>query len=154
MQKLGMYLFIYLFICCIQYFRSFIQIFFPFFRDIKKARLLLKSVISTNPKHAPGWIAAARLEEVAGKLAQARTIIAKGCEECPKNEDVWLEAARLNNQDAARTILANAVQHLPQSVKIWLHAVKLETDQKSQRKVLRRGIYVKILSHDLATFYT
>ena len=38
--------------------------------DIKKARLLLKSVITTNPKHAPGWIAAARLEEVAGKLVQ------------------------------------------------------------------------------------
>lgn len=32
--------------------------------DIKKARLLLKSVINTNPKHAPGWIAAARLEEL------------------------------------------------------------------------------------------
>ena len=49
--------------------------------DIKKARLLLKSVINTNPKHAPGWIAAARLEEVAGKLAQARELIMKvgGC---------------------------------------------------------------------------
>ena len=32
--------------------------------DIKKARLLLRSVINTNPKHAPGWIAAARLEEL------------------------------------------------------------------------------------------
>lgn len=32
--------------------------------DIKKARLLLKSVIQTNQKHAPGWIAAARLEEM------------------------------------------------------------------------------------------
>lgn len=40
--------------------------------DIKKARLLLKSVIQTNPRHAPGWIAAARLEEVAGKLQQVR----------------------------------------------------------------------------------
>ena len=38
--------------------------------DIKKARLLLKSVISTNPKHAPGWIAAARLEEPAARRAQ------------------------------------------------------------------------------------
>ena len=36
--------------------------------DIKKARLLLKSVITTNPHHGPGWIAAARLEELAGKL--------------------------------------------------------------------------------------
>ncbi len=34
--------------------------------DIKKARTLLKSVINTNPKHAPGWVAAARLEELAG----------------------------------------------------------------------------------------
>lgn len=64
--------------------------------DIKKARLLLNSVITTNPKHAPGWIAAARLEEVAGRPVQARNLIAKGCEQCPKNEDVWLEAARLN----------------------------------------------------------
>jgi pre-mRNA-processing factor 6 len=119
------------------------------FSDIKKARLLLNSVISTNPKHAPGWIAAARLEEVAGKLAQARSIIAKGCEECPKNEDVWLEASRLNNADNGRTILANAVRHLPQSVKIWLQAVKLETDIKAQRKVLRRGKYFQFFFFEL-----
>jgi len=43
--------------------------------DIKKARLLLKSVTSTNPGHGPGWIAAARLEEVAGKLVNARQVI-------------------------------------------------------------------------------
>lgn len=64
--------------------------------DIKKARLLLNSVITTNPKHAPGWIAAARLEEAAGRPVQARSIIAKGCQQCSKNEDVWLESARLN----------------------------------------------------------
>ena len=58
--------------------------------DIKKARTLLQSVISTNPKHAPGWIAACRLEEVANKLTAAKDIIARGCEECPRNEDVWL----------------------------------------------------------------
>ena len=63
--------------------------------DVKKARLLLKSVITTNPKHAPGWIAAARLEEVTGHVQMARNLIMRGCEVCPKNEDVWLEAARL-----------------------------------------------------------
>lgn len=62
---------------------------------MKKARLLLKSVINTNPKHAPGWIAAARLEEVTGRIQTARNTIMKGCEVCPKNEDVWLEAVRL-----------------------------------------------------------
>jgi pre-mRNA-processing factor 6 len=34
--------------------------------DIKQARQLLQNLIQTNPKHAPGWIAAASLE---GKLA-------------------------------------------------------------------------------------
>ena len=41
------------------------------------------------------WIASARLEEVTGKVQAARNLIMKGCEECPKSEDVWLEAARL-----------------------------------------------------------
>jgi hypothetical protein len=31
-------------------------------RDIKQARQLLQNLIQTNPKHAPGWIAAASLE--------------------------------------------------------------------------------------------
>ena len=63
--------------------------------DVKKARLLLKSVITTNPNHAPGWIAAARLEEVTGRMQTARNIIMRGCDVCPKNEDVWVESIRL-----------------------------------------------------------
>lgn len=108
--------------------------------DIKKARALLESVIKTNPKHAPGWIAAGRVEEVAGRQAVARKVIAAGCENCPKSEDVWLEAARLNIPQDARVILANAISHLPQSVKIWLKAVDLENDPKSKRRVLRKAI--------------
>ena len=36
--------------------------------DIKKARGLLKSVITTNPNSSSGWIAAARVEELDGKI--------------------------------------------------------------------------------------
>lgn len=108
--------------------------------DIKKARNLLRSVISTNPTHAPGWIAAARLEEVATKLAQARDLIAQGCEACPRNEDIWIEAARLNNPETAKTILANAVRHIPTSIKIWLLAKELEKDFDAQKRVLRRAL--------------
>ena len=43
--------------------------------DIKKARLLLKSVTTTNPRHAPGWIAAARLEEL---VRLRRTLVNAG----------------------------------------------------------------------------
>ena len=64
--------------------------------DIKRARLLFDSLIKSNPKHGPGWIAAACLEEHAGKMVAARKLIKQGCENCPKSEDVWLEAARLH----------------------------------------------------------
>lgn len=108
--------------------------------DIKKARLLLKSVIQTNPKHPPGWIAAARLEEVAGKIQVARQLITKGCEECPKNEDVWLEACRLSSPDEAKAVIAKGVKAIPNSVKLWMQAAKLEQDEESKSRVLRKGL--------------
>ncbi|XP_048138765.1 protein STABILIZED1-like [Rhodamnia argentea] len=52
--------------------------------DISKARLLLKGITQTNPKHPPGWIAAGRLEEGAGKIQASRQLVQKRCEECPK----------------------------------------------------------------------
>ncbi|KAG0250987.1 hypothetical protein DFQ27_009106 [Actinomortierella ambigua] len=108
--------------------------------DLKKARLLLRSVITTNPKHAPGWIAAARLEEHAGKIGDARQFIEKGCSECPKSEDIWLEAVRLNTVENAKKILSNAVREIRQSVKIWLKAVDLETETDAKKTVLRRAL--------------
>ena len=108
--------------------------------DIKKARLLLKSVIQTNPKHPPGWIAAARLEEVAGKIQVARKLIQKGCEECPKNEDVWLEACRLASPGEAKAVIARGVKAIPNSVKLWLQAAKLEQDDTNKSRVLRKGL--------------
>ncbi|CAK9227238.1 unnamed protein product [Sphagnum troendelagicum] len=108
--------------------------------DIKKARLLLKSVIQTNPKHAPGWIAAARLEEVAGKIQAARNFIQQGCEECPMNEDVWLEASRLATPDSAKAVLAQGVKAIPNSVKLWMQASKLESDDISKSRVLRKAL--------------
>lgn len=108
--------------------------------DIKKARLLLKSVTQTNPKHPPGWIAAARLEEVAGKIQAARQLIQKGCEECPKSEDVWLEACRLASPDEARAVIAKGVKAIPNSVKLWMQASKLEQDDANRSRVLRKGL--------------
>ncbi|KAJ3905092.1 PRP1 splicing factor, N-terminal-domain-containing protein [Lentinula edodes] len=108
--------------------------------DIKRARMLFDSLIKSNPKHAPGWIAAACLEEHAGRMVAARKLIKQGCEQCSKNEDVWLEAARLHNNEDAKVIFANAVQHVGQSVKIWLAAADLEHDVKSKRRVLRKAL--------------
>lgn len=108
--------------------------------DIKQARQLLQNLIQSNPKHAPGWIAAASLEVHAKKMVQARKIIAEGCEKCPKNEDVWFHAAELNTPENAKRILARAVEHVPQSVKIWLKAATLEADVNAKRRVLRKAL--------------
>ncbi|KAG6650223.1 hypothetical protein CIPAW_06G027000 [Carya illinoinensis] len=109
--------------------------------DIKKARLLLKSVTQTNPKHPPGWIAAARLEEVAGKIQAARQLIKEGCEQCPKSEDVWLEACRLASPEEAKAVIAKGVKSIPSSVKLWLQAAKLENDDVNKKsRVLRKGL--------------
>jgi pre-mRNA-processing factor 6 len=110
--------------------------------DIKKARELLKSVIKTNPKHAPGWIAAARLEEIAGKLKAAKDLARKACESCPKSEDAWIEAARLygTESDQGKAILASAVEALPNSVAIWMRATQAEKDEDRKRRVLRKAL--------------
>lgn len=108
--------------------------------DIKKARLLLKSVINTNPKHAPGWIAAARLEEVAGKIQDARDMAMKGCELCPGSEDIWLEAARLQTVENSKAVLARGVAALPNSVNIWMQAAQLEKDDAAKKRVMLRAL--------------
>ncbi|VWU51910.1 pre-mRNA-processing factor 6, putative [Hepatocystis sp. ex Piliocolobus tephrosceles] len=109
--------------------------------DINKARSLLKSVINTNPKHGPGWIAVARVEELAQRKDKAKEIIRRGCIECSKNEDIWLEAVRLeDNVNEAKIILTKAIKNIPTSVKLWLEAYKKEKNIDDKRKVLRKAI--------------
>ncbi|KAI9769524.1 MAG: hypothetical protein M1840_004001 [Geoglossum simile] len=108
--------------------------------DVKRVRLLLESVIKTNRGHAPGWIAAARLEEVAGKIVAARNVIARGCEHCPKSEDAWLENIRLNENHNAKIIAANAIKNNEHSVRLWIEAMKLEHDPRAKKRVIRHAL--------------
>lgn len=108
--------------------------------DIKKARLLLKSVRETNPNHPPAWIASARLEEVTGKVQMARNLIMRGCEINPLSEDLWLEASRLQPPDTAKAVIAQAARHIPTSVRIWIKAADLETETKAKRRVYRKAL--------------
>ncbi|KAF5841064.1 PRP1 splicing factor, N-terminal-domain-containing protein [Dunaliella salina] len=111
--------------------------------DIKKARLLLKSVIQTNPNHAPGWVAIARLEELAGNMVEARKLMQEACERCPKSEDVWLEGSRLyakQNRENAKAVLARGVSQIPDSTRLWTAAAALETDKAAQLRVLKKAL--------------
>lgn len=112
--------------------------------DIKRARILLESVIKRNPRHGPGWIAAARLEEYAGKVQAAQNVIRRGTEMCPKSEDVWLEAIRLSNAHGnnhnAKILAAKAIENNDRSVKLWVEAMHLETLPASKKRVLRKAL--------------
>ena len=78
--------------------------------DIRTARTLLASGTRADPSNGATWIAAARVEEHAGKLSQARKLMMKACENAPKREDVWLETARLHPAEQAKTVLSRAVK--------------------------------------------
>lgn len=108
--------------------------------DVKRVRVLLESVTRTNPKHAPGWIALARLEELAGRIVTSRNIIAKGCELCPKSEDAWLENIRLNEGHNAKIIAANAIKNNDRSTRLWIEAMRLESEPRAKKNVLRQAI--------------
>lgn len=108
--------------------------------DVKRVRVLLESVTRTNPKHAPGWIALARLEELAGRTVTSRNIIAKGCELSPKSEDAWLENIRLNEGHNAKIIAANAIKNNDRSTRLWIEAMRLESEPRAKKNVLRQAI--------------
>ncbi|KAF2773385.1 hypothetical protein EJ03DRAFT_265266 [Teratosphaeria nubilosa] len=112
--------------------------------DIKRARVLLESVIKRNPRHGPGWIAAARLEEFAGKVQAAQNVIRRGADMCPKNEDVWLEAIRLSaqhgNKHNAKIMAAKAIENNDRSVKLWVEAMNLEDQTAAKKRVLRKAL--------------
>lgn len=109
--------------------------------DINRVRELLQSVVKTNPNNALGWIAAARLEELAGKIVAARKTIDKGCAQCPQSEDAWLENIRLNHESPNTKIIARrAIEANPRSVRLWVEAMKLEHIASNKRRVVRQAL--------------
>ncbi|ONH90079.1 hypothetical protein PRUPE_8G033800 [Prunus persica] len=108
--------------------------------DKNKARLLMTSLMKSNPKNPRVWISAARFEEVAGKMKAARKLIQEGCDECPKSEDVWLEACRLASPKDAKAVITKGVKFIPNSVNLWMEAAKLERDDLNKSRVLRKGL--------------
>ena len=64
--------------------------------DPDKARSILKKLLRTNPHVPSAYLAAARLEHSQGRLKLARHFLAQGCEHCPDDGDLWIEAIRMS----------------------------------------------------------
>jgi pre-mRNA-processing factor 6 len=109
--------------------------------EVKKARLLFKSITKTDPGNSSGWIAAARLEEVSGNLQDAKVLVAMGLEHCPTAEDLWIAAVRLEqDRQKAKSILRNAISRIPQSVTLRQLAVGMESKPDVQIRILQEAL--------------
>lgn len=106
---------------------------------LKDYRKLFASLRSSNPNLPNAWIASVRLEEAAGKLMTARSLILTACEKCPKSADLWCEAVRLNPPDIAKALMVRALKEIPRSVKLWINAADLESDEAAKRKVYSKA---------------
>lgn len=110
--------------------------------DINRARVLLESAVKTNIHNGPGYVALARLEEVAGKVRQAKKIIQKACEMCPRSIVVWEEAIRLHRENVhnAKIVAANGIKLNPKAIKLWMAAIELEKTSRDRKKITRQAI--------------
>ncbi|PVH97188.1 TPR-like protein [Periconia macrospinosa] len=110
--------------------------------DLNRARKLLESAVKTNEHNGPGYVALARLEEMAGKYATAKKVIQQGCEKCPKSLVVWGEAIRLNRENLqnAKIIAAAGIKLNPKAIKLWIAAIELEQTPLARKKVTRQAL--------------
>lgn len=106
---------------------------------LKEYRKQFQALRRSNPTFQNAWIASVRLEEAAGKLKTARSLILEACEHNPKSADLWCEAARLYPRDKARMLMVKALKEDPRSVKLWIYSADLETDDESKRKVYAKA---------------
>lgn len=108
--------------------------------NLKKVRELLKNLTTSNPTNGSAWITACKIEEGSGKISSARNIIMKSLEYCYDQEDIWLEAIRLNNTEISKSLLSKAVEHLPKSIKLWICAANLEQDKNNKKKIYKKAL--------------
>ena len=93
--------------------------------------------IKKCPNSIPLWRLLTHLEYRAGRVTKARSVLEKGRLKNPKNDELWLEAVRIENQNVAthnmaHTLMAKALQECPNSGLLWAEAIFMES--RPQRK--------------------
>ncbi|AGO10355.1 AaceriABL100Wp [[Ashbya] aceris (nom. inval.)] len=111
-------------------------------QDVTKARTMLAAYRRSDPKQPQGWIASAKLEERVNRFHSAKALIDQGCQECPRDEDIWLENIRLNSSDVSycKVIVAQAIQFNAKSERLWMAAIDLESEDFNKLRVARKAL--------------
>ena len=120
-------------------------------QDMKKAKLLLNNLITTNPENPLSWISAARLEMTDNELIKAREILAKAIEKIKDSEELWIEYAKLYDNDPikAKYILNQGIKYLPKSEKLYIDLVMLEKNENEKKKILKKCLFEKMPTSEI-----
>ena len=120
-------------------------------QDIKKAKLLLNNLITTNPENPLSWISAARLEMMDNELGKAREILANAIEKIKDSEELWIEYSKLYDNDPvkAKYILNKGIIYLPKSEKLYFELIKLEKNDNEKKKILKKCLFEKIPTSEI-----
>lgn len=91
--------------------------------DPLKKRKLLQRGLEKNPNSAELWKNLVELEE---NEEEAKAILAVAVENCPNEVDLWMALARLEDHEGARKVINRARLANPKNAEIWLAAARLE----------------------------
>lgn len=120
-------------------------------QDMKKAKLLLNNLITTNPENPLSWISAARLEMMDNEQGKAREILAKAIEKIKDSEELWIEYSRLYDNDPTKEkyILNKGIMYLPKSEKLYFELIKIEKNDNEKKKILKKCLFDKIPTSEI-----
>ena len=120
-------------------------------QDMKKAKLLLNNLITSNPDNPLSWISAARLEVMDNEQIKAREILAKAIEKIKNSEELWIEYSRLydNDPEKAKNILKQGIIYLPKSEKMYIELVKIEKNNNEKKKILKKCLFDELPTSEI-----
>jgi pre-mRNA-processing factor 6 len=110
------------------------------------------------PKSVPLWLLAARLEEKAGIIIKARSVLDRARLQNPKNPELWVESVRVElqakppNVQQAKILMSKALQECPKSGLLWSENI-WSLQPRTQRKPLSLEA-IKAVDSDPILFVT
>ena len=120
-------------------------------QDMKKAKLLLNNLITTNPENPLSWISASRLELMDNEPQKAKELLSKAIEKIKDSEELWIEYSRLYDNDPikAKYILNQGIIYLPKSEKLYFELIKIEKNDNEKKKILKKCLFEKIPNSEI-----
>jgi pre-mRNA-processing factor 6 len=106
---------------------------------IPQAREAYAAGTRSCPKSVPLWLLAARLEQKAGVIIKARSVLDRARLQNPKNAELWAESVKIElasnppNVQQAKVQMSKALQECPKSGLLWSENI-WRLQPRTQRK--------------------